>query len=227
MSETLPMYPLDQVVFPGTRLDLHVTDDRYRALVHHLLRVDDPAQRLLGSVAIREGYELGDHGAQSLFRVGVRLQLTEASPRSDGSFDVEVLGRDRIQLDRLLTTGPFPMGEVRALPEPASTVHEVVLERARATYVAYRFVVADLLPFVDDDALAALDSLPGDAEYLSWSIAAGTSLPLGERQRLLEATDAQERLALATDLVREELAAMNVIASLPATEVARTRWSPN
>ena len=39
--------------------------------------------------------------------------------------------------------------------------------------------------------------------------------------------DAAERLVMVTDLLRSELRAMNVIPSLPATEVARTRWSPN
>ena len=48
-----------------------------------------------------------------------------------------------------------------------------------------------------------------------------------DRQALLEAEDAGTRLLLATDLLRAELRAMNVIPSLPATEVARTRWSPN
>ena len=48
-----------------------------------------------------------------------------------------------------------------------------------------------------------------------------------DRQALLEAEDAGARLLLVTDLLRAELRAMNVIPSLPATEVARTRWSPN
>jgi hypothetical protein len=48
-----------------------------------------------------------------------------------------------------------------------------------------------------------------------------------DRQALLEAEDAGLRLTLVTDLLRSELRAMNVIPSLPATEVARTRWSPN
>ena len=50
---------------------------------------------------------------------------------------------------------------------------------------------------------------------------------MSERQQLLEASDAEERLVLVTELLRSELQAMNVITSLPATEVARTRWSPN
>ena len=48
-----------------------------------------------------------------------------------------------------------------------------------------------------------------------------------ERQALLEAEDTAVRLCMVTDLLRVELRAMNVIPSLPATEVARTRWSPN
>ncbi len=41
------------------------------------------------------------------------------------------------------------------------------------------------------------------------------------------AADATERLTLVTRLLTEELRAMNVIPSLPATQVARTAWSPN
>jgi hypothetical protein len=62
---------------------------------------------------------------------------------------------------------------------------------------------------------------------LSWTLAAVAPLPMHERQALLEAEDPAERLCMVTDLLRVELRAMNVIPSLPATEVARTRWSPN
>ena len=85
MTATLPMFPLNTVLFPGVVVPLHVFEDRYRALVHHLLEEPDPAERLFGSVAIREGYEVGDHGAQSLYRVGCRLQLTEVQARADGT----------------------------------------------------------------------------------------------------------------------------------------------
>src|ERR1700754_2100162 len=103
------MFPLNTVLFPGVSVPLTVFEDRYRALVHHLLRIDDPAARLFGSVGIREGYEIGDHGAQSLYRVGVRLQLSEVEANADGTFDVVAVGQERIQLDRLDTSGPFPV----------------------------------------------------------------------------------------------------------------------
>jgi Lon protease-like protein len=217
------MFPLNAVLFPGVSVPLTIFEDRYRALVHHLLRVDDPAERVFGSVGIREGYEVGDHGAQSLYRVGCRVQLTEVEPHPDGTFDVVAVGLERIELERLDTTGTFPVGYVVDRPEPETgpAVPEELLERARATFSAYRMALTDIR------ADPYTGTLPKDPTYLSWTLAAVAPLPMSERQALLEAEDATERLVMVTDLLRSELRAMNVIPSLPATEVARTRWSPN
>lgn len=221
MADELPMFPLNAVLFPGVQVPLRVFEDRYRSLVHHLLRVEDPAERVFGSVAIREGYEVGDHGNQSLYRIGMRVQLTEVEAHEDGTFDVVAIGRDRIRLDRLRTGDTFPVGEITDLPDPEVVVPPDVVERARATFTAYRHVVTGF-------AADPLDGdLPLDPVYLGWTLAACTPLPMGERQQLLEATDPAERLIVLTELLRDELRAMNVITSLPATEVARTRWSPN
>ena len=215
------MFPLNAVIFPGVRVPLTVFEDRYRALVHHLLRVEDPTQRMFGSVGIREGYEVGEHGAQSLFRVGCRVQLTEVESHADGTFTIEAVGIDRIQLERLDTTGTFPVGHVVDRPEPEAPVDEELLERARSTFTAYRAALAAIRadPYEGE--------LPQAPTYLSWTLAACAPLPLHERQGLLEAEDAGDRLQMVTDLLRSELRAMNVIPSLPATEVARTRWSPH
>ncbi len=221
MTDTLPMFPLNSVLFPGVSVPLTVFEDRYRALVHHLLRVEDPAARVFGSVGIREGYEVGDHGAQSLFRVGCRVQLTEVESHADGTFDIVAVGLERIELQRLETSGSFPVGHVVDLPEHSAPVPDEILEQARATFTAYRVA----LTAIRSDPYPG--TLPKDPTYLSWMLAAIAPLPMQERQALLEAEDAAERLVMVTDLLRSELRAMNVIASLPATEVARTRWSPN
>ncbi|MBO0842892.1 MAG: LON peptidase substrate-binding domain-containing protein [Nocardioides sp.] len=220
MTDRLPMFPLNAVLFPGVTLPLRVFEDRYRAMVHHLLRLPEE-ERLFGSVAIREGYEVGEQGAQSLYRVGVRLQLTECEGHKDGSFDLEVVAVDRIRMERLDSSDDFPVGEVEDFPEEEATVPSEVVEAARATFTAYR---AALMEFREDPFSGPL---PKDPEFLSWTIAATTPLPMPDRQALLEAPDAAIRLAMAADLLRAELRAMNVIPSLPATEIARTKWSPN
>src|ERR1044072_5033270 len=99
MSDTLPMFPLNTVLFPGMSVPLRVFEDRYRALVHHLLRVEDPTERGFGSVGIREGYEVGEHGAQWLFRVGCRVKMTDVEAHPDGTFELVAVGLDRIELE--------------------------------------------------------------------------------------------------------------------------------
>jgi len=214
------MFPLNAVLFPGVSVPLKVFEDRYRALVHHLLRAE-PNDRLFGSVGIREGYEVGEHGSQSLFRIGCRVKMTDVEAHADGTFTMVAVGLDRISLQHLDTTGTYPVGHVEARPEVPSDVAPEIVERARAVFTAYR---AALSEFRDDPFTGPL---PRDPAYLSWTLAAVAPLPLQERQALLEAEDAGVRLHMVTELLRTELRAMNVIPSLPATEVARTRWSPN
>lgn len=217
----MPMFPLNSVVFPGMTLPLHVFEDRYRMLVSHLLTIEDPAERVFGTVAIREGYEVGDHGAQSVYRVGCLLQLTEAERQPDGTFAIVAVGRERLVLDHMERGGDFPLGVANVVTEPAVEVPEEILHRARATFTAYRAAMVEL----QGDPFSG--ALPRDPDYLGWTLSALAPLPMAERQSLLEAENATERLILVTRLLGNELRAINVIPSLPATQVARTAWSPN
>ena len=221
MSDTLPMFPLNTVLFPGMSVPLRVFEDRYRALVHHLLRVDDPTDRVFGSVGIREGYEVGEHGTQWLFRIGCRVKMTEVEAYDDGTFELVAVGLDRIELDRLDTSGAYPVGHITPLTEEHGPVPDAVQETARDTFAAYRRALLE----IDRDPPDG--ELPADPAYLSWALAALAPLSLPQRQALLEAEDTTDRLVMVTDVLRSELRTMRVLPSLPATEIARTRWSPN
>jgi Lon protease-like protein len=218
------MFPLNTVLFPGVRLPLHVFEDRYRALVHHLLSIPDKTQRLFGVVAIREGYEVGSHGVQSVHRIGCVAQMTSVAPYGDGTFDIEVVGRSRFRLDAMDTSGRYLVGAVELAGDEADetlTAGEEA-ERTLATFEAYRTQLSDLR---GGEVLNG--DVPHDPTYLSYTLAATCLLTLRERQALLEADTARERLIMLRQAMREEMRAMRAIPSLPATEVARTSWSPN
>ncbi len=224
MQQQLPIFPLNAVVFPGVTLPLHVFEDRYRSLVHHLLTISDKPERIFGVVAIREGYEVGTHGVQSVHRVGCVVQLTSIDPYPDGRFDIEVVGRRRLRLEGLDTSGSFLVGDVETVDDAGSPGAEVVAEAAltRETFEEYRRRLSALRggDVLDGD-------LPRDPEFLSYSLAATCLLTLQERQTLLEASNPLDRLVMLRHAMWEEMRAMRAIPSLPATEVARTRWSPN
>lgn len=224
MTERLPLFPLNTVLFPGISVPLHVFEDRYRALVHSLLRIDDPAERLFGSVAIREGFEVGERGGQSLHRIGCVLQLTDTESHADGSFDIVAVGRGRLRLESLETSGDFLAGQVDVLGDPVESGPEAdtAAAVALAGFEAYREALSEVQ---GDDVLTG--DLPRDPTYLSWSMAATCLLTMRDRQMLLEADTAAERLVMLTEMMRQETRAMTALPSLPATEVSRTGWSPN
>ena len=220
MDAALPMFPLGSVLFPGMRLSLHVFEDRYRRMVGHLLELPEQ-QRNFGIVAIREGYEVGNHGMQSAHRVGCEARLAAVRSHSDGRYDIGVIGRRRLRLLAMDTSGPYLVGHVEYLGEPDGPEPDVAAERALRVFAAYRTTLGQArgqLP-VDDH--------PGPALAQSYSLAGAVALTLRERQELLEAESASARLRLLCTMLADELAAMRAVPSLPATELSRTAWSPN
>jgi uncharacterized protein len=224
VPEQLPLFPLNTVMFPGVTLPLHVFEDRYRSLVHHLLTIPDTSMRLFGIVAIREGYEVGAHGAHSMHRVGCVVQLTAVESYEDGRYDVEVVGRSRMRVTGVDTSGSYLVGEVDTITERTEKGRDTAQEAARTlgTFEEYRRRLSSMR---GGDVLDG--AMPRDPEFLSYALAAGCLLTMAERQALLEAETAQDRLVMMRHALVEEMRAMRAIPSLPATEVARTGWSPN
>lgn len=216
------MFPLNAVLFPGVVTPLHVFEDRYRVLMRDLLAQPEARDRVFAVVAIREGYEVGERGVQSLHRVGTLVQLTEAERYDDGRYDIVVTGRQRIVLEDVDAGGEYLRAEADLIEDAEEDDAVTEAARALAAFEEYREALSDLRggPVLAGD-------LPADPVYLSYSLAATCLLSQRQRQDLLEATDATTRLRMLRRSLREEMRAMQALPSLPATEVARTRWSPN
>jgi Lon protease-like protein len=159
---------------------------------------------------------------QSAHRVGTLVQLTSVEPYDDGRFDIEVTGRQRLRMSTMDTSGPYFRAEVDLIGDSDEPGAREEATRALATFHAYRTQLSEMRggPVLAGD-------LPSDPAYLSYALAATCLLTLRERQALLEADSARERLIMLRLGLVDEMRAMRALPSLPATEVARTRWSPN
>jgi Lon protease-like protein len=228
VAELLPIFPLGMVAFPGMAVPLHVFEERYRDLVRHLLEVPDPAERLFGIVAIREGWEVSgpsrSSGARSLYRTGCVVQLTTHEEYADGRFDIAAVGRHRMRVVETDGGATYLRARVEPLHTPPDRSPAAAVEAARtlSVFERYRAAVGALR---GGEVMAG--GLPRDPELLSYVLAATCSLTLPERQQLLESPTAPERLAHLRRLLHRELGAIRAVPSLPATEVARSGWSPN
>src|SRR5215472_16940096 len=115
MSETLPLFPLGTVLFPGLLLPLHIFEERYRQLVRDLR--DGPEPRRFGVIAIRQGRETGVAGIRALYEIGCTATLRQVQELEDGTCDIVTVGTDRFRLTGLDDSRPYLQGKVYLLPE--------------------------------------------------------------------------------------------------------------
>src|SRR5215472_10605580 len=105
MSETLPLFPLGAVLFPGLLLPLHIFEERYRQLVRDLQAGPEP--RRFGVVAIRQGRETGVDGIQALYEIGCTATVRQVKELEDGRYDIVTVGTDRFRLTGLDESKPY------------------------------------------------------------------------------------------------------------------------
>jgi len=205
----LPLFPLGTVLFPGLVLPLHVFEDRYRALVRHLIGLPDGTPREFGVVAIRRGWEVDQQTALTLHDVGCTAQVRQVTEHPDGRFDLTTVGHRRFTIRHIdASQEPYLLADVAWLDEPAGTPEE--LDRLVPT-------VLDLfqryLRLIRPAQLG--EQVPDDPTVLSHVIAATAALSLDERQALLAAPDTAARLRTERSVLRREVALLRRVRAVP------------
>ncbi len=230
MSDLLPLFPLSTVLFPGMRLPLHIFEDRYRLLVSDLAARPEP--RRFGVIAIRKGREVGADGVTALHEVGCVAEVRQITPHADGRFDLATVGAERFRLLRADTSLPYLQGEVEMLNDdasPAGMDQAVAAEalafatsRVQAGFRAYLNALADR-----GGSVISIADLPDEPVLLSYVIGAAMIIDLPERQSLLAAPSALDRLRRERSLLVRETAMLRATTSRPAPDYAFEQFSQN
>lgn len=222
MSELLPLFPLSTALFPGMRLPLHIFEERYRLLVAHLR--EQPEPRRFGVIAIRKGREVGADGATALYDVGCVATVRQITAHADGRSDLATVGTQRFRLLRVDEDLPYFRGEVESLEdEPgAGDALAFAVSRAQAGFRGYLNALADR-----GGGVISVADLPDEAVLLSYVIGAAMIIDLPERQSLLAAPTALDRLRLERSLLVRETAMLRATTSRPAPDYAFEQFSQN
>lgn len=212
----IPLFPLGTLLVPGLILPLHIFEPRYRRLVQDLLeRPED--ERAFGVIAIREGHEVGEHGAQALYDVGTLAVLREVTPYDDGRYDIVTVGTQRFSLGALDASLPYLQATVGLLPEESGVGATALAASVGRAFAAYRTLLTD------DEST----ELPDDPGVLSYLVAAAVVADLPIRQDFLAAADDAARLRQEAAFLSREMAVISALPSLPAVELIREPQSPN
>jgi uncharacterized protein len=222
MSETLPLFPLGTVLYPGLILPLHIFEERYRQLVRDLL--DQPEPRSFGVIAIRTGRETGIDGVSALYEIGCTATLREVTPHEDGRFELVTVGTRRFHLLGLDHSQPYLRGEISLLAERAGDEAAAALAAAavRRAFREYLDVLA-----TRGAARVHVPELPDEPVLLSYLVAASMIVDLSDRQALLAEPDAAGRLAAERTLLARETSILRTLTSTPATDLRHSPYSSN
>ncbi len=196
MSERLPLFPLNVVLFPTSRLPLHIFEERYKTLIGE---------------CVADGSEFGINLFESgkIFDVGCTAEVIEVVKRyDDGRMDIAVEGRRRYRLRRLVEARmPYHVGEVEYFDDTEDEVNEAIRMRAISLYnrlveVVYRGTVPKIVE-------------GNTKRLLSFLLVQKSGLSLTQRQDMLALRTENERLEL---LVRHLESSLPLLASQKKTE---------
>jgi Lon protease-like protein len=108
---TLPLFPLNTVLFPGQTLPLHIFEPRYRQMITDCLEGD----HTFGVVLIREGVEAG--GPAIPYDVGTTAVIEDIEPMDDGRMNIVTVGQERFLIqDFDEDSKPYLVGQVSLWP---------------------------------------------------------------------------------------------------------------
>ena len=222
MSESLPLFPLSTVLFPGMRLPLHIFEPRYRQLVADLL--EQPEPRRFGVIAIRKGKETGVDGVAALYDVGCVATVRQVESREDGRYDLLTVGTQRFRLLGLDKSLPYLRGEIEPLPDETGEAREAAYatRRVQEAFRGYLNLLVDR-----GGGVISVADLPDEPLLLSYIIAAAMIIDLPDRQSLLAAPDALARLKAERSLLTREIGMLRATTSRPAPDFNYEPFSPN
>jgi Lon protease-like protein len=179
----LPIFPLNTVLFPGGLLPLRVFEARYMDMARDCMKREQP----FGVCLIREGAEVGAPAIPE--EIGCVAQITDWDMQQTGILSIKTRGEQRFRIvDRQTSSQGLITAEIALVPaEP----HAAIPEQYAACSRLLQMIVADQGPSVFS-APHAFE----DAAWVGYRLSEVLPVPLVAKQKLLELTDSQQRLAI-------------------------------
>lgn len=176
-GESLPLFPLEVVLFPGSALPLHIFEERYRTLV-----AECRERGTLFGVNLFNGGTIAPVGCSA----GLTSVLREYD---DGRLDIVVEGRRRYALLGYDTeVAPYIVGEVEYLDDLIEITDETL---ARETIDLYNTLIA--MVYGDRVPRQVFDPARTD---MSFVLAQKAGMDLAQRQGILALSSENARLQL-------------------------------
>jgi Lon protease-like protein len=204
---TLPLFPLNTVLFPGMTLPLRIFERRYLRMVQDCLDgefgVGDP---VFGVVLIKEGKEVGRSAAP--YEIGTTARIVAVEHKNDDMLHIATVGEERFIVHGVEHDRPYLLGDVEPFP----------LEHGETSQVAPLFDLESILLAAYLELLSQahgveiqLQSAPESPETMAYLVAALLQVPLLVKQELLSISELPTLLQREAALLQNDIAALTVM----------------
>jgi len=188
VTQELPLFPLQTVLFPGGPLNLRIFETRYLDMVASVLRGDNR----FGVVAIRAGSEIGE---AETFTVGTTAEIVDWQD-ARGLLAITAVGRDSFTIEESSRRPDgLYVGRVELLDEPPA----IPLPREHSQLKSLLETLLAQLP-----SHARVPTAYDDAVWVGARLAEMVPFSLVLKQSLLETRDACARLDKIAAALRAE-----------------------
>jgi uncharacterized protein len=188
-NDSIALFPLNIVLFPGGALPLRIFETRYVDMVRRCMR----GSQAFGVALIREGNEVGP---AETFDVGTLAKIVDFHQLSDGLLGLSCIGEQRFRIrSRGRQADGLNLAEVDWLAaEPTVAVP------ARHTRLSE--LLKNVLPQLGE-VYTGIEMRLDDAAWVGHRLAEILPIPLADKQRCLELDDPIERLDVLAPLVKD------------------------
>ncbi len=188
---TIPLFPLNTVLFPGGQLPLKIFEARYMDMVSECLRTEQP----FGICLIRSGKEVA--GSAECYEIGTLAKIIDWDKRDDGLLEIVVEGEQRFRLlNKRERSNHLAEGDVQLIDDD---------DDCEELPVEYQ-LLSDLLRQIAEKFELSYQKEHEKYENAVWvGYRLSEVLPLEseERQELLEIDDVMNRLQHIQDAIED------------------------
>ena len=175
--DSLPLFPLDLVLYPNERLPLHIFEERYKDLTNYCLDHDVP----FGIVRSADG---------NWAEVGTTARIeTVVNRYEDGRMDIAVRGEERFRLHSVHEEKSYYTADVSLIEDEEEEVDLDLKER----------VITQHMKLLELAGRTVRPDLYKDVDYLSYVLAQNAALDEEQKQELLEQPSETDRIRYLID----------------------------
>ncbi len=202
----VPIFPLPNVVlFPKTLVPLHIFEERYRTMTQEALEGDGS----IALVLLRDGWKNDYYQSPEVYEIACLGRIETHEELEDGKYNIVMSGVKRVRLVREVNHEPYRLAEIEQIQDPLydDDSNEILRRRNRLAGLFTRYT-----ELATEGKYRAVELVPQlDFEALVNMVASTLSLPVQQKQSLLEMGDLVRRCDALFPFLQSQLEALILV----------------